>query len=163
MNIQMTRINNIINNNTYITMQNRIEENERDRRFCRHGISHSMDVARIAWIINLEENLNLDKEIVYAAALLHDIGRANADKAGKSHHIIGQKFADAILLESDFNENERKEILDAISMHNTVGKDAKGLPNVLYRADKLSRLCFNCDAYNDCYWKDEDKNKGVEY
>ena len=36
---------------------------------------HFLDVARLAWIAGLEQGLGLDKEIVYAAALLHDIGK----------------------------------------------------------------------------------------
>ena len=32
---------------------------------------------------------------------------------------------------------------------------------VLYRADKLSRNCFLCDAREDCYWPEERKNRTI--
>ncbi len=161
--MKMDRINKILDNEDYKKLMNKIKENEKDRRFCRHDLSHCMDVARIAWIINLEEQSGTDKELIYAAALLHDIGRADACSTGEKHHIISIRYAEAILKNSDFSEDEIKEILNAISMHNSGDMDMEGLSGLLYRADKLSRLCFSCDAYDECYWKDDDKNKGVSY
>ena len=38
-------------------------------------MGHLLDVARLAWIFNLEANQEISKERIYAAALLHDIGR----------------------------------------------------------------------------------------
>ena len=52
-----------------------LAEYEKNRIFCRHGMDHLMDVARIAYIENLEKNCGISKEIIYGAALLHDIGR----------------------------------------------------------------------------------------
>ena len=52
-----------------------IEAAEADRVFCRHGLPHLLDVARIAWILNLERGCGLHRDVVYAAALLHDIGK----------------------------------------------------------------------------------------
>ena len=51
------------------------KEAEKDRIFCKHGIEHLLDVARIAYIENLEQNCGVSKEWIYTAALLHDIGR----------------------------------------------------------------------------------------
>lgn len=48
---------------------------EKDRIFCRHTMEHFLDVARLMYLYNLEEHAGLDKELIYAAALLHDIGR----------------------------------------------------------------------------------------
>ena len=44
----------------------RIEQLEQQRIFCRHGLEHLLDVARIAWILTMEDQLPLDKEIVYS-------------------------------------------------------------------------------------------------
>ena len=52
-----------------------ITKKELNRKFCCHNIEHSLDVARIGYIMILEQNLNIDKELFYAAALLHDAGR----------------------------------------------------------------------------------------
>ena len=48
---------------------------EADRIYCRHNMEHFMDVARLAQIRNLKEQLGLDEEMIYLYALLHDIGR----------------------------------------------------------------------------------------
>ena len=60
-----------------------IEAAEVDRVFCRHGLPHLLDVARIAWILNLERGCGLRRDVVYAAALLHDIGKPEAQCRGK--------------------------------------------------------------------------------
>ena len=46
---------------------------EKERIFCRHGMEHLLDVARIAYITNLEEGLGIEKDVIYAAGLLHDV------------------------------------------------------------------------------------------
>ena len=38
-------------------------------------MSHLMDVARIAYITCLEQNLGIEKDVIYGAAILHDIGK----------------------------------------------------------------------------------------
>ena len=53
----------------------RIQEWEKDRIYCRHGMEHFLDTARIAYIRSLEENIPVSKDQIYAAALLHDIGK----------------------------------------------------------------------------------------
>ncbi|MDE6895781.1 MAG: HD domain-containing protein, partial [Lachnospiraceae bacterium] len=52
-----------------------LKDAEKDRIFCRHSIEHLLDVARIMYIYNLEDGCGLNRELIYAAALLHDIGR----------------------------------------------------------------------------------------
>lgn len=39
-------------------------------------MSHLLDVARIAYIRNLEKGYGFRKDVIYAAAVLHDIGKA---------------------------------------------------------------------------------------
>ena len=72
-----------------------IAERERDRPFCRHGIAHLTDVARLAWIENLERGLGVPKALIYAAALVHDLGRAGPD--GVPHERAGLTPAREIL------------------------------------------------------------------
>lgn len=157
--IDMTRIDKIIHDDLFQSLLNKIDSIEKNRIFCCHGIAHSMDVARIAYIMNLEEQCNILKDMIYAAALLHDLGRALYNR--KDHYFISAEYAESILESADYNEQERKEIVEAILGHNTDGLEKTGLSSILYRADKLSRLCFTCKAYDECYWKEEDKNKGV--
>ena len=55
----------------YQSYYRKLEQLERERVFCRHQMIHLLDVARIAYIRNLEEGLGLQKELIYAAAILH--------------------------------------------------------------------------------------------
>ena len=57
---------------------------EADRIYCRHNMEHFMDVARLAQIRNLKEQLGLDEEMIYLYALLHDIGRMKEYEQGIS-------------------------------------------------------------------------------
>ena len=71
----MERVNKIWRHPVWKQHMEHLAEYEKNRIFCRHGIDHLMDVARIAYIENLEKNCGISKEIIYGAALLHDIGR----------------------------------------------------------------------------------------
>ena len=79
------------------------------------------------------------------------------------HHLLSVKFAGDILRQSGFDEDETDLICDAIGSHNTDGADRKGLAYLLYKADKLSRNCFDCAASGECYWPDSERNKGINY
>ena len=70
---------------------------EQDRIFCRHDTTHFLDVARIAYIENLENGLGLAKEEIYAAALLHDIGRHLQYTRGIPHEQASAMEAEGIL------------------------------------------------------------------
>ncbi|MFR7669798.1 MAG: HD domain-containing protein [Collinsella sp.] len=49
------------------------------------------------WIKNLEEQLEFDREVIYATALLHDIGKDEQYESGISHDVASERVADAIL------------------------------------------------------------------
>lgn len=158
----MDRIDRLIKNDDYIRYMKAVEQAERERKFCLHGIEHGLDVARIGYIINLENQLGYDKEVIYAAALLHDIGRAKEYSDNAPHHEAGAEIAGDILIRSGFNEKEITDICRAITSHKKPCKDeACGLKQLLYSADKLSRNCFNCSAYDDCYWPEDTKNNTI--
>ena len=161
----MLRIDKILNNNTYNQCMAYIEKAEENREFCLHNLEHSMDVARIAYIINLEENLGFEKECIYAMALLHDIGRCREYEFNEAHHEAGRIIAADILKECGFSEAEIYEITSAIASHKNIAKDVnkKELKYILYRADKISRNCFECKMYDECYWEEEKKNKTIIY
>ena len=74
----MPRIDYICANGLFRRHLGNIAQLESGRIFCRHGIDHLLDVARIMWIKNLEEQLEFDREVIYATALLHDIGKMNS-------------------------------------------------------------------------------------
>ncbi len=144
-----------------------INTEEINRVYCRHGFEHLLAVARICYILNVEEKLGHDKEMIYAMALLHDIGRvAEYDSNGEvDHRDVGPEYARPILERSGFTEEEIEIICDAILKHGVpASDDDKGsLADILYRADKLSRNCFDCTAYGVCKWKPEVKNNTIEF
>ena len=125
-------------------------------------MTHFLDVARIALILNMEEDYGIDKELIYAVALLHDIGRWMQYEEGIPHEQASAKLAPEILIKSGFDEKEQKAVLGAILSHRDASvKDEKTLRGLLYRADKLSRACFACKAQEKCDWKAEKKNMRI--
>ncbi|MCD7778707.1 MAG: HD domain-containing protein [Clostridiales bacterium] len=129
---------------------------EKDRIFCRHDLRHCIDVARITMILGYEEGVSLDKEAVYAAALLHDIGRASSSR---DHHKKSAEMAEEILRKSGFSYSETKTIIEVIENHgNKDIAEEKSFSGLFYRADKLSRDCLNCKASGACYWSEDKKN-----
>ena len=75
-----------------------LAKKEEERIFCIHDIEHCLDVARISYILALENDIKIDKDIVYGAALLHDIGRAISVE---NHEIESVKTASDILAVAD--------------------------------------------------------------
>lgn len=160
----MERINCIIENRQWQEYLGRIAKCETDRIFCRHDRIHFLDVARLAWIYNLEEGLGIEKERIYAAALLHDIGRFVQYQDGTPHPQASALLAPEILRRSGFEEEEIAEITEAIRQHgNAQIKDEKSLRGVIYRADKASRACYACKAEAQCDWSSRKKNLKLQY
>ena len=101
---QLQRVNAICRHPLWQTSRKRIEELEQDRVFCGHDVIHFLDVARLAWIENLEQQLGLEKEHVYAAALLHDIGRHLQYERGIPHEEGSVMLAGQILRDCGFSD-----------------------------------------------------------
>ncbi len=140
----------------------RINELEGNRDFCRHGIVHLLDVARIAYIFTLERNLGFPKEVVYAAALLHDIGKGEQYENGTPHELAGAEIARAILADIDaLGSVDKAAIVAAVREHRRYSDMASPLGKLLYEADKASRACYACLECDACSWSDEKKNHGI--
>ena len=145
----MKRVNRVLRDGTYLEYLQRIERLENDRIFCRHNLSHFLDVCRIAWILNLERGMNLDRELVYAAGLLHDIGRWVQYETGEKHDLASERLCGDILDRCGFREEEISEIKKAIRNHRKLKEDDP-LCRVIFESDKLSRNCFCCPAAAQC-------------
>lgn len=140
-----------------------IEALEKHREFCMHDLRHFLDVARIMYIINLENIFNIPKYVIYATALLHDIGRAEQYENGTPHDIASVQIAENILLQCNYDTKEINEILEAIGEHRNNTENLNGLSYLLYKCDKLSRNCIYCKATYNCNWKEEQKNFKIIY
>lgn len=135
---------------------------EDDRIYCRHNLTHFFDVARICYILCLENNLKVNKDMIYTTAILHDLGREKQITEGISHDIASSEIAKRALKFTDFSEDEKKEIIDAILNHRNKS-DELTFKSLFYKADKLSRDCFNCKTYDSCNWSNEKKNNEIKY
>ena len=157
----MENINIILNNKEYKHALEKLSEYERNREFCNHTIEHFIDVSRIAYIMVLEEKLNVSKEVIYAIGLLHDIGRVKQYEEGIHHDIASVEMSKEILKETSLTDEEINIILNGIANHRKESDNK--LEEIIYKADKLSRQCFNCKAEKECYWSSEKKNFKITY
>lgn len=155
----MEKVNKILNHPKYKSLLAEVKELEKNRIFCKHSLSHLLDVARISYIEVLEKKLNFKKEVIYAIALLHDIGRVSEYKEGIDHHIASAEIAKEILKDIEFSREDKDTIIKCIANHRN--KNSNSLSKIIYESDKLSRNCFDCAARNLCKWSEEKKNKEV--
>lgn len=160
----------LLEQESYLEQLMRLEQLEENRRFCRHGLNHLMDVARLAWIRCLEEQLSYEKEEVYLFALLHDIGRVKEIEEGISHAEASAQYAGEILMHIGYSPEKTKCIVDAILEHR--GEESKNrgeqvlmgeseqmdFAALMKWADKKSRPCFYCKASRKCNWNEDRKN-----
>ena len=160
----MDRIDRILQNRTFNECLDKNRAAEAERCFCRHDMAHFLDVARIGMILNLREQQGIGDEIIYAAGLLHDIGKHLQYSRGIPHERASAELAPEILRDCGFAERETDVIIKAILAHRDSGSaSARGLTGILYRADKASRPCFSCEAEKECNWKEERKNLKIKY
>lgn len=172
----MERVNKIINHGLFQAYLEKNRIAEENRRFCRHDMGHFLDVARLAMIFYLQngclsaggsvngDSKEAEEELIYAAAFLHDIGRWKQYECDTPHEKASALLAPEILLDCGFREKETAQIIDAIVNHrNEAVKEEKSLRGLLYRADKMSRSCFCCEAEGECDWKGSKKNPQLRY
>lgn len=88
------RLEAIRNHPLYQSSLRRLSDLERSRIFCRHGMEHLLDTARIAYIKSLERALPLSRDLIYAAALLHDIGKWEQYENGTPHELSSARIAE---------------------------------------------------------------------
>jgi len=150
----MERLHQLLKDEQFKRMMAEIEQKERGRPFCRHGREHLFDVARIAWILCLEQGFScINKECVYTAAFLHDIGRGiEYDDPAVDHAEAGARVALHLLLKYGFYPQEVDAIVEAIKEHRLPPEKCHSfLGRILAAADDYSRRCFECPARSECY------------
>ncbi|MDO8524684.1 MAG: HD domain-containing protein [bacterium] len=107
-----------------------------------HSLDHTTRVYNFA--LNLAEGESIDKEVLEAAVLLHDIARAKEDtdsSGNTSHALLGAEMAESILGELEFSEEKIRHIMDCIRAHSFKGGNPKTIEaKILFDADKIDSL-----------------------
>lgn len=159
----MENLDIILKDDYYIDLVKRLESYEDKRIFCRHDFEHFLDVARICYILILENKLDLDKDLIYVTALLHDIGRVIQIEEGIDHDLASVDIAKKLLAKTKFKDSDKNRIINAIKSHREKSSHEDKFIDYFYQADKLSRMCFRCPARDLCYWPDDKKNSTIVY
>ncbi|MDO5154793.1 MAG: HD domain-containing protein [Eubacteriales bacterium] len=159
----MERVNKILEHPLFQDYQKRLDALERNRIFCKHGFEHAISVARILYIMVLEQGLAYTKSVIYGTALLHDLGRVQQYENGTPHDEASVKIAKQVLEDCGYVKEEIDIMLTAIHGHrqDDVLQDSFSL--LFYKADKISRECYHCEAADDCYWAQEKRNHTIRY
>ena len=157
----MERYQKIVKHKKFQQCMEEIKKEEEQRIFCHHNREHLLSVARIAYIMVLEENIAISRDLVYATAYLHDIGKGKQYKKGIPHEIESAILAEGILLDCGYSPEEIQCIVSAILRHRVYKDSNTEFEKIIYRADKLSRPCDQCLASDECNWPLEKKNLEV--
>ncbi len=150
----MKRVNRILADEQYRLYLLKNKALEEYRSFCNHDFDHMLAVARLTYLLLLEDNCRLiAKGPAYAAGVLHDIGRWKEYQDGTDHALYSAELAEPILQRAGYEPAERELIVKAIAQHRD--KEEKSahrspLSEALRRADSLARLCFQCSASAGC-------------
>lgn len=142
--------NKILKHHKYVRYLELNAEAEKTRTFCRHDLQHSVDVARTAYIITLEKGLDLGKDLIYSAALLHDIAKWKQYRDKSDHAAEGAVLALEILRDVGMDDESSERIASAIRLHRTKGEKPDPLSYVLYAGDKACRTCTQCGSIDKC-------------
>lgn len=151
--ISVPRVNRILDHPLFKEYSLKNAQAEVNRTFCKHGFDHGLSVARIAYIYLLEEKGALiSKELVYAAAVLHDLGRWQEYATGEDHALVAIELVQPILKDSGFMPEEAKIILQGIREHRLDPKqEISLLGRALAYADDWARDCRSCMCQTECY------------
>lgn len=161
----MDYVNRLMENERYLQTMGQIHEMEKKRAYCHHGFNHVLDVARIAYLMNLEMDFGYEKEFLYLCALLHDIGRAKEYETGISHEKAGEELARDILNEIGYPKERQEDILVKVTDHRHAPTPEDGITkdNFFWFADKRARNCFACNVADTCNWPMEKRTNYIEW
>lgn len=105
-----------------------------------HGIIHILEVIRRSFELNNTMNLNLDKNMIYAIAACHDLGKyINSDIHEK---IAADMFIKDENMKKFFNDEERNTIKEAIEDHRSSFQDIprSNYGKLISSADRNSKI-----------------------
>ena len=108
-------------------------------------MSHLLDVAKYTGPQNLEKEYGFRKDVIYAAAVLHDIGKALQYEEKVPHEIAGERIAGEILdtlpKETGFSEEEKRTIKNAVRGHRRL-QTGGHIEKLLYDGQSVEAVSF---------------------
>lgn len=119
------RVRQIVTHPLYQQEFSALQKAEQERIYCKHTMEHFLDVARICYIMVLQDRAEISRELIYGAALLHDLGRY-ADRRGIPHEEASACLAEQILTDCGFAAEETKPVKEAILQHRGHGAAETG-------------------------------------
>lgn len=87
-----------------------------------HGPDHHWRVYQNALKLAEKQGVSFDPEVLAGAALLHDMAAYYPEKSGEAYHDFDYKFAQNVLVETNFPADKMADALEAIANH---GSDPK--------------------------------------
>lgn len=73
------------------------------------------------WALKIAQEIDCDKEILVAAALLHDVGYKDHEDDDDNHHLYSMEIAKVWLSEVGFPKNKIHDVLESIRLHDNMG------------------------------------------
>ena len=83
-----------------------------------------------AEFIGKRRGLTYDRELVYLAAMLHDLSLTDEFAADQRFEVDSADAADRFLLENDYPKSKAELVWDAIALHTSVGIASRKQPEV---------------------------------
>lgn len=74
-----------------------------------------------AEFLGRKRGLTYDRELVYLAAILHDLGLTEAHAADKRFEVDGADAARRLLIAGGYDERKAQTVWDAIAFHSSIG------------------------------------------
>lgn len=92
--------------------------------------------------LRLAEEYNVDRDIIEAACLLHDIGR-DKELPGESHSQAGKRMAKEILNGTNFSDEQKEKIFACILSHNAEDVPVSVEEQIVRTADGGSKVEYH--------------------
>jgi hypothetical protein len=100
-----------------------------------------------AEFLGRKRGLTYDREVVYLAAIMHDLGLTEAYAADKRFEVDGADAARGILLADGYAETRAQTVWDAIALHSSIGIAGYKEPEIalVHMGSHLDVLGFHYD------------------
>lgn len=124
-------------------LKRKVKDHLRGYTAC-HDYYHALRVLNNA--IKISAKIKCDHDVLFAGALLHDVGYKNHEKDDKNHYKYSMRLAKRWLVEVGFSKEKIPSVLEAIRLHDNFHWDINGEKTkhletkVIQDADRIDAL-----------------------